>query len=221
MLQSKGLWHFGLVLGLLAAALHLAGYVLYGWGIWRGAIHTNPFSWGLWVLGAGIAYGVFREIAHDWVKSLLNLVCTLGMLVICGMVGSQYILGSASLTWDTDTEINLAITVLDIFVMFIWILFRKRSLNVLDFWFQVDIFVSFLPIVRATHADPTGETLLPWVLWTLAYTVQVFCVACRPADRIGDEVDEKSTRRILHTPLHYLFWHAIMVAMLVGGTALL
>ncbi|HYD93539.1 MAG TPA: hypothetical protein VEB18_03775 [Candidatus Paceibacterota bacterium] len=222
MLQSKGLWRVGLVLGLLAGVLHLVGYVLYAHGILNGAIHTNIVSWGLWTFGSIVAFVTFQEIAHDWVKSFLNAVCVLGMFVIFGLILYQRGRDHVPFELDAGMITDLLIAVLDLFVMFIWILFRKRSLSVIDFWLQVDIIISFLPIMRSTIADPSSETLIPWVLWTFAYLAQYFCIACRAADKVGDEVDLKSTKRSLNTPLNYLFWHgALAFVLLQGGAALL
>ncbi len=143
------------------------------------------------------------------------------MFSILGLLGYKlWLTPEEYFVLDGDMLRDFAIAVLDIFVVFICFLFRKRSLGVVDGFFQLDIFLSFVPIMLATFADPTGETLLPWALWTVAYFLQYFCVGLR-ADIKDGEVDKESTKRSQNTPFHYLAWHAVMtVTVFFGGAAL-
>lgn len=213
-------WRVGLVFGVVSAILHLAGYVLYAEGLINGEIETNVVSWSLWVVGTLIAYLVYRDIAHDWVKSLLNLICTISMFFIFGLLISNVLQGSISLEFDSEMITDLWIAVVDIFVMFIWILFRNRNLRVVNFFFQLDIIISFIPIVRATIADPSAEPLLPWALWAAAYLFQYWCVGYRVEEKIEENEDEGEEK--LHTPFNYFAWHLVMACIiLAGGAALL
>lgn len=219
MMQTKEAWRVGLVFGIISVILHLAGYVLYAQGIVRGEVVTNPVSWFLWVVGSVVAYLVYNDIAKDKVKSALNFVCSVSMFFIFGLLVAGYMQDPTPLALDTDMVTDLWIAGVDLFVMFIWIRFRDKSLSIVNFFFQLDIIISFIPIVRATLADPSAEPLLPWALWTTAYLFQYWCVGWR--EEKPEEGEAKDDEK-LQTPFNYFVWHLVMtVIILAGGTALL
>ena len=201
----------GMWLGIFAAVLHAIAYITYGFDIWQGDVHTNPISWFLWVIGTFISYLIVRDISKDWAISLLNAVCAIGMtgvfILICYKITSSGLPITA--TFDAVTDIPIAL--LDIVVMGVWLKYRKSHLRLVNVVFQIDIFLSFLPIAFATLAHPTSETFAPWAIWTCAYLVQVLCVMYRASH---------ANRESIHTPIHYLAWHFFMATVVLYGLSI-
>ena len=182
---------FSLALGVLIGVLHLLGYWIYYRASHseKDAIQPEPMSWLIWAFGSFVNLLSYSLLSGDLVKDILPLVCSVACVLI---FISQWKARGKKL--EKMTKEGISMLLLDALSMIIG--FITMSALVTNISCQVGTVASFIPILRATAKDPTKEKPLPWIIWSLAYGLDVILVITR-WEKWGDVV-YPATCLVLH-----------------------
>ncbi len=160
----------GILFGVLAGIIQVCGYWIYNRKLAKNEIRPNVTSWAIWGIGSFIAYALYSDLANDWVKEFLPLVCAIAAVATFVHMAVR---GSFQKPDRTDVQIFA----LDIAVVSFWIYSNDPILsNVL---LELDIWISFAPILRSTWKHPETEDATPWKLWSVAYLLFTIAVIMR------------------------------------------
>lgn len=163
-----------LFLGLSAACIHVAGYLLYNIQTKLGQSKPNGATWIVWVLLAGGNALTYNASTGSFVTGLQFFAGS----VAC-FVTFLYVLCIGRITWPKKRE--WFCTSLAIVGGIVWLVFHKASyanlIIVAAFAF------SFQPTFSGVWRDPFTEKPLSWLLWTLSCVITTVSVALnkRPA----------------------------------------
>ncbi|HYD35207.1 MAG TPA: hypothetical protein VD999_04025 [Vitreimonas sp.] len=141
------------ILGLLATAIALAGYIPYFRDIWAGRTKPHAFSWLVW--GILTAIGFFSQISDGagpgaWVTGFTALVCV-------------FIFSAALKNGRKDiTALDWMSLVGAIFALICWWVTKTAFLSVLLISL-IDL-LGLVPTVRKSYYKPYEETLITYVL---------------------------------------------------------
>ena len=164
------------VLGVLAGLVQLAGYWQYNKKLAYKDISPNATSWALWGGGGVIEYALYGDLAQDWVKEFLPMMCAVAVFATF-----VHMLFRVSCRRPDGGDVVLFS--LDIGVVVFWILTQDPLMsNVL---LGADIIISHFPIFRSTWKEPCSENETPWMTWTIAYTLLTL-VVCMRWEKWGD-----------------------------------
>lgn len=159
--------HPAIIVSLLAGITQLWGYWIYNRGIYTGDIKPNPTSWGLWAFGSIIACWSYLELVNDLVKGILPIACA----IVCF---GTFIFALCKNKFEKPDRHDVKIIVLDIVVVVFWLTTKSPTwTNVL---MQVDVVISFYPIIREVVKNPKGEDAKPWLIWCIAYVLFALAV---------------------------------------------
>lgn len=154
--------HFAIFISIVASIVQMYGYWLYNKGIYAGGIKPNATSWGLWAFGSIIATWSYFELVHDWTKVIFPIACC----VVC--------IGTFVFAWfkgkfEAPKKEDVLIAMLDILVVVFWLFTESATMT--NLLMQVDVIISFYPILRGVLANPRSEEPKPWFVWTAAYAL--------------------------------------------------
>jgi hypothetical protein len=194
---------FSTALGVLIGVIHLLGYWIYYKGSHskENPIRPEPMSWLIWAFGSFVNLASYSLLSGDMVKDILPLVCSLACVYI---FVDQWIQRGKKL--EKMTKEGISMFSLDAGSMFIG--FITRSALVANICCQIGTVASFIPMLRATAKDPTREKPLPWIIWSIAYGLDVILVISR-WEKWGDVV----------YPATCLVLHVLMVVIINRGKA--
>lgn len=192
-----------IVLGVLACITQVYGYWLYNRAIYSGEVKPNSTSWALWGIGSLVAYWSYSKLDNGWIEDMLPLVCA----VIC--VGT-FVLALLKGKFEKVKREDWLIGILDIEVIAFWLVSDSEVwTNVL---MQVDVAISFFPIIRDTWRNPGHESPKPWKVWCVAYTLMFTSVL------IMISVKGSGWASLMY-PVNYFFLHVIIVLIVKFRTA--
>lgn len=162
-----------IIISVLAGIVQLVGYYQYNSGIYKGIIKPNSATWFLWALGSLIAMGSYISISNDWVKNILPIACAIACMATFVF---SYFRGELS----KPDAFDFFVITLDVSVLFFWIVTGMREeAHVL---LQLDLVVSFVPILKQAWVNPKDERVNPWVLWCIAYVLMMVAIWLRFED---------------------------------------
>lgn len=163
---------------ILAGILQLVGYWIYNQGIWRGEIKPNSATWFLWALGSGIATCSYVSISNDWVKNILPIACAIAC--IGTFLFSLVLFTCKKATMESPDKYDWLIIFLDVMVVVFWMATgMKEEAHLL---LQLDLILSFIPIIKHTFTNPEDEKPIPWIFWCTAYVFMILSIAMRFED---------------------------------------
>ncbi len=154
-----------IALGILAGAIQLLAYYVYA----KKVQNPNTASWIMWSISAVLDLGSYQGIAHDWAKSALPLACTIASI---WLTMRAFLMGRLGRPDRKD----LMLLGLDGIITIVWVFSTATIANVL---YQATSIISFTPLIRGVANRTEHEHPLPWVLWTIAYTVMLVAVVMR------------------------------------------
>lgn len=155
-----------IVLGFTAGAIQLYGYWVYN-RVAGDKINTG--SWSMWALTGIIDLASYSAVTGDWVVNILPAVCALAAVgTFC------YAIVRKRFSWPDKTD--WAFVGVDGAITVIWVFTNAVLANLL---YQVSTIMSFIPMCRGLLSSREKEKLLPWLIWTLAYTVLMWSVLLR------------------------------------------
>ena len=159
-----------IVFSIAAGLVQLAGYWIYNKKLASKEINPNATTWVIWGLGSFVAFALYKDLANDWVKEFLPFVCAIAALIT---FAHMMLRGS----FQRPDRLDIEMFFLDAAVVAYWISSNDPiSSNVL---LEIDIWISFLPILRSTWFKPETEDPKPWFIWSVAYTLLTIAVIMR------------------------------------------
>ncbi|MBP6945577.1 hypothetical protein KBB85_06190 [Patescibacteria group bacterium] len=151
----------------------LWGYWLYNRGIYKGTISPNVTTFFLWVIGGAVEAGSYWNITEDPLKRLFPIVCATVVVV-------TFFFALARGRFQKPKRIDILILVLDLELVLVMLTdYRPEYLMLMV---QIDLILTFCPIWGSTWEKPEGEDPLPWMIWTLSYTLLTITVMLRFED---------------------------------------
>ncbi|MFA5942102.1 MAG: hypothetical protein WC798_00300 [Candidatus Paceibacterota bacterium] len=161
-----GITEISVVLGFAAGAVQLVGYFIYN----RGAGEKiNTGSWSIWALGGIVDLASYSVLTGDWVKNILPAACAVAAIsTFC------YAIVKKRFSWPDKTD--WAFVGADGAVTVIW---AFTNVVIASLLYQVSTVLSFLPMFRGQLAGREVERPLPWLIWTLAYSLLLVSVLLR------------------------------------------
>ena len=191
-----------LIGGIVAGVLQLLGYIFY---IKNDDIEPEPVTWFMFAYGTLILAVLEWDANATAAELILPTVCgTLAIYVSyrCWKKARQL---DPTKWWpedwwpeDTSDKLSflgdIAITLAYIGAWLLagaaFLTADSREMAVLAFLFlsNLSTFPSFYPLLHSTWKNPDKEYWVPWIIWSLAYTILAFVT--------------------WHT--HNAFWHALM-----------
>jgi hypothetical protein len=153
---------------------------------------TNPniASWSIWAFGSIVNLLTYASMSNDLVKDILPAVCSLACLVI-------YISYLRQGKFEVPRFIDILIFSTDIMATIVWL--TTSSPLVGNMACQASLILSFIPIIRETIKDSKKERPLPWIIWSMAYGLDIILVIAR-WEKWGDVV-YPATCFILHASI--------------------
>ncbi|MEY4745123.1 MAG: hypothetical protein RL272_1068 [Candidatus Parcubacteria bacterium] len=158
------------VLGLAAAAIHLAAYGVYARQTSRGETRLNTATWILWVFLSALNAASYLMMSGDPAKA--TVACA-GATACTMTLGYALLRGKASAIAPWDGAALAA----GLFAAAAWWLWRSAtSANLI---LQAGFVISMIPTYRGVFRDPRSERPLPWLMWGSAYAVSLAVVLLR------------------------------------------
>lgn len=151
------------ILGITAALLHGAGYVIYNVQAKKGDSKPNIVSWFIWALMAGLNATSFSGVT-DIPHALQYMVGTFAAIL-------TFVLALRWRRFDWPETIELVILVLCLASMAMWYGFKDASFA--NAIVLVPFLISFWPTWRGVRENPRNEKPLAWNMWSLAFAVNL------------------------------------------------
>jgi hypothetical protein len=162
--------HWSQAIAAFAAFVHVCAYGIYGRQVLSGLARPNPATWTLWVALSALNAASYIIMSGDPAKGTVATAGAVSCTVVLGIAlrrGAVAPLGR----WDRAALAS------GLAAGAAWVLLRSATWA--NLILQAGFFISMLPTYRAVAADPSAERPLPWLLWGLAYAMNVFVVSSR------------------------------------------
>ena len=147
-----------IVLGFTAGAVQLLGYWVYNK---KAGEKINTGSWSIWALAGVIDLVSYIALTGDWVVNILPAVCAAAAIGTFG-----YAFARKRLSWPD--KVDWLFVGVDGVITVVWIFTNAVVANLL---YQISTISSFIPMYRGQLAGKEKEDPLPWLIWTLAYSL--------------------------------------------------
>lgn len=166
--------------GYCAALLNAIAFLWYGYDTLAGTTATNPITWWLWFGETLVGLLIYADRTRDMSKWLVEAVSMIGVACVGGYLIYRVVTGHATTVLEPVEPVDFLVSLTTVGVFIFWLKTRKRLGSSVSVWvFQVVLIAAALPLIRSTIADPTAEPLVPWLIWTGAFTCQTMCVLLR------------------------------------------
>lgn len=154
-----------IILGVVAAVLHGAAYVMYMRQAKLGKSKPNPISWSIWAFLAVMNVSTFTAMS-DLVSALQFVTGTVACIVTF-----LYVLRIGKFEWPERGASEWKIFGLALLAAIVWYVFRSaEGANMIVL---VAFLISFKPTLDGVKEDPENETARPWWIWTLAFVLTI------------------------------------------------
>ncbi len=153
-----------------ASLVLLAGYWLYNKKIAYSETKPNATTWGLWALASFPVVLLYQDLTGDWIKGLLPFTCALAAIAT---FVHMVIRGS----FQKPDRLDLEIFALDLVVVLYWVVTNDPIVS--SVFLQIDIYITFIPILRSTWKFPRTEDPKSWFIWTVSYILFTIAVIMR------------------------------------------
>ena len=160
----------GVVLGLLAAALQVAGYLIYIRSFLRQSIRPNAASYFMFAYGTAFVTFLAWENGATSRELALPMACTSMSFIVAGICLRD------NMTERVD-RFEAGVFVSDLLLTIAFGVLVLSGIDKAHFAVaflllgNVTTLTAFLPILRSTWRSPSRELPLPWMVWTSAYFV--------------------------------------------------
>ncbi|MFA6445980.1 MAG: hypothetical protein WCW14_01890 [Candidatus Paceibacterota bacterium] len=155
-----------IVLGFAAGAMQLVGYVVYNKGA---GDKINTGSWSIWAIAGVVDLVSYFALTGDWVVNILPAVCA-----VAAIGTFWYAVVRKRFSWPD--KIDWAFVGADGAITVIWVFTNAVVANLL---YQVSAVLSFIPMYRGLLSGKEKEKPLPWIIWTVAYSLLTASVLLR------------------------------------------
>jgi len=156
-----------IVVGIIAGVVQLWGYWLHN----KTATHTDSaVSWAIWGLGSFITWFLYAELVNDWVKEFLPLLCMFAAF-------ATFLRYAFKGYFSKPDKIDLFVLVLDVIIIAYWFVYQEATWA--NLFIQIDVIISFIPMLRSVWKKPHSEDPKPWLVWSVAYLLLTLTVIMR------------------------------------------
>lgn len=158
------------LLATVALLCHIVAFGIYNWQLLLGQSAPNAASWGIWAFITVLNFTSYKAMSKDWVKSLLptlsSLLCILTFVLAAfhGRLASLDVYDKGAL-------------VLSLAASLVW--WMTKSPAKAQVLLQLCVALGFIPTYLSVWNTPGNERALSWLLWTVAFVVQIFVVKLR------------------------------------------
>ncbi len=174
-----------ILLGVLAGIFQILGYVLY---IKNSDIDPNPVTWFMFAYGTGILCLLEWDSSATWPELFLPVTCSFFSIYVSYRCWKKARARDSSRWWPedwwpedkwerlsfiSDIGITLGYIAAWVLVTFSILTTEYKDIAVILFLLlsNLSVFPSFYPLVRETYLEPSKEAPVPWIVWTIAYTL--------------------------------------------------
>jgi hypothetical protein len=163
-------WFFISLIGVLSGIVQIAGYFIYLRHVTAGNVRPNTASWSIWAFGAVLESLSYLYLAQDIFKSILPIACAL-----CAVLFFIYCIFKGH--FGKISKFETAIVIIDIVITLVW--YITSSPLIANILFIITAVISFVPIIIHVFKNPKNEAAPPWIIWTIAYGLQIITVSGR------------------------------------------
>lgn len=153
-----------------ASLILILGYVVYNWKILTGETHPNQVSWFIWSFITVLNFTSYRSNSGDEVKSRLPTMSS--MLCI-----TTFLIALANGKHEMPSRSDQIVLALGVVASVIW--WMTRSPSAAQMILQGTMAFSFLPIYIQVIGNPSTENIWGWIIWTIAFSLQIIVVILR------------------------------------------
>lgn len=164
-----------LVLGSLAAVLHISAYLAYARQMRNKTSEPNPASWVIWLGIVTFNAFVYREVSGSFIAAAQFFAGIIG----CGYVCIVVLRAGKLAQLKAHEHAVLAICACGFAAWFVF-----GSAETAGYIILAAVAVSSEPTIRGVWDDPQKERPLPWLLWALGFATTACAAALRPDARL-------------------------------------
>lgn len=159
-----------IALGVAAALIHGVGYILYNIQTKSGKSVPNVASWSILAFLATLNAFSFNKMSGDLIVTLQfitgSVACTITFF---------YALGTGKFSWPERKEWICAL--IGLTAGLVW--WKYQNATMASMIILVAFLFSFIPTFRGVLRDPFKEAPIPWIIWTLAFSVTAVNIVLR------------------------------------------
>ena len=163
-------------LGVTAALLHGAAYVLYIVQTKIGKSSPNEASWRIWAFLATLNALSYYKMSGDIVATLQFFTGSVGCIL-------TFLYALATGKFSRLKTGEWVLFALGLLATLVW--WRFRSATGANMIVLFAFLISFIPTFKGVLRDPFKETSYSWTLWTLAFLVTAATVVLRDGKLIA------------------------------------
>lgn len=178
------------ILGIIVVLTQIGGYYAY-YVSTKNEVRPNTTSWTIWTVGAILELVSYVNVTDDWVKALLPLACSISCIFLYVHILMKGKFQKISLG-------NIVILVMDFIALGLWYITDSALIG--NIALQVSTIISFVPIYREVYDQEENETQPPWIIWSIAYFLDVILIFMR-WEKWGDLVYP-----LTNLALHFIMW---------------
>lgn len=179
---------------LSASAIFLIAFVMYNKGVLAGKNTPAFAAWGLFSVITAVNCVTYLA----WTESWINIAVLFTDFIVC--VGTAIII-LIRLRWRVKVDWqDGTIALISIIAIVLWKVLGAETGN----WFnQVAYTTAFFPNYRNVWRNPQDEPTKPWLLWTIAFVLNIIALALKQNTQPMDYV----------SPVICLVYHALMTVL--------
>jgi hypothetical protein len=157
-------------LSILATVLSGLAYVSYLLQVYSGTSVPNPASWTVWAFLATLNAFSYWKASGD---ALASSQFFLGSGLCISVFGYSLVGGKFSKLGESE----IVVLVFCLVITIVWL--ATESASYANFLVAVVTLYSAYPTIVGVKNSPSIEAPLPWIIWTIAFTVTTINVARR------------------------------------------
>ncbi|MDP2683723.1 MAG: hypothetical protein Q8P20_01575 [bacterium] len=159
-----------IALGIAAALVHGAAYILYNVHAKLGKSSPNVTTWSIWALFAIINTLSYYEMSGDAVVTLQFFTGSVACIFTF-----FYTLTIGKFSWPGKKDWGCFFLVL--IAILVW--WKFESVTGANMIFVIAFIISFIPTYIGVLRDPLKEMPMSWALWSIAYIITTTNVVLR------------------------------------------
>ncbi len=165
---------------LSASATFLVAFWIYNEGVILGKNLPAFAAWGLFSL-----ITLINSLTYlSWTANFVNVAVLLTDFVVC--VGTTLVVLIRLKGHVHVDEKDKWITLVSLIAVLLWVLYRTAAGgNLIN---QIAYCLAFIPTYRNVLRDPRNEPTRPWLLWTLAFVLNIIALTLQPKTQLMDYV---------------------------------
>ncbi len=153
--------------GLMAGLMHAVAFYIYYKQTLKHISNPNKATWILWFVISFLNFFTYSIMSKSIALALLPGISTISCMATAIIFFRKGSLSRLDF-WD---KIALG---LGLIAAFIWLKYQSAEYG--NLILQPSIMISFMPTYRGAIKRNTEKNSLPWIIWTVAYIIQIVLV---------------------------------------------